>query len=124
MMLSISSTASGFSILAITLACFPRFLIIACNCSISDEVLTKERPIQSTFSSKAKSKSTLSLSVIHGREIIVFGRFNPFLGRKIPPLITLQITSDMLSVERTSNLSFPSSKRTGSPAFTSNAKFA
>jgi putative ABC transport system permease protein len=80
---------------------------------------TKERAIQSMFWLRAKRASSMSFSVRLGSDILVSGRFTPFLEERIPPLITFKITSSVPFVPVTSSCIFPSSTRIFSPIFTS-----
>ena len=121
---SIFSTASGFSILAITGTLYFEFCAIK-SLSIlrSSGVLTNDKANQSTSKLNAKMASFLSFSVRAGKEIFVFGRFTPFFEDKTPPTITLVTTFNFLSVEITSNNNLPSSIKICSPGFTSLGKF-
>ena len=85
MISSIFSIASGFSILATTLAVLPLALIISFNSVMSSALRTKDKPIHSTLFSKTKSKFFLSSAVNDGMETLVFGKLTPFREVKIPP---------------------------------------
>ena len=120
MISSILANASGFSILAmIGISSVVCALMSFLRSSISLAWRTKERAIQSTSCSMAKMASLISFSVRAGREMLVLGRFTPFLDLSTPPCSTLATTVSFSLVDTTSKISLPSSKSTLSPAFTS-----
>ena len=82
---SILSTASGFSILAITLAVLSLLAIILFSSIISSAERTNESPIHSTSLLNAKSRFAKSSSVKLGIETFVFGRLTPLREVRIPP---------------------------------------
>ena len=80
---------------------------------------TKEKPIQSTFWSKATTKSALSFSVKLEILILVSGRLSPFFENNNPPAITFVLTVSFKLVSTTSRWILPSSSKTFSPFLTS-----
>ena len=86
------STASGFSILAITGISLFNLASSILIFMMSLLVRTKERAIQSTPIPTQNRRSSRSFSVSEGAETLTWGRLIPFLSLSNPPLTTRQRT--------------------------------
>ena len=87
------STASGFSIFAITGTRAPLESIILWTGSMSAGLRTNESATMSTRRSRANSRSPTSFSVIAGTETFMPGSERPLLSLTGPPSMTRQTTS-------------------------------
>ena len=102
-------SASGFSILAITLVFdfFSDSLLLMITMSFT--LRTKESATQSSFCSMMNSRSTRSFSVNAGKEILVSGKLIPFLEEITPPMVTCTFTLPSFPISFTCTSIFPSS---------------
>ena len=122
MMSRIFLIASGISILAITFILLFLSLILFFRSVMSTVRRTNERATQSSFCSMIKSRSARSFSVSEGMVSAESGRLTPFLGRRMPPAVTLTNISFSLSTSLTATSIFPSSMKMRSPTCRSFAR--
>lgn len=114
------STASGFSSLAMTGTRRPILSMTRCTGSMSCGDRTNESATKSTPSSRANSRSAMSLADNAGTDTFTPGSESPLLSETGPPTTTRQTTSGP-SIAMTSNAIRPSSIRNRSPALASSA---
>ena len=115
----ILAMASGFSILATTLAkCFFAFILFWRSLT-SLACLTNDRAIQLTGCVRMYSRSSRSFSVKDGCDTTVSGRLTPLLDDKTLPKSTFNLTALIPLVSTTCNTILPSSTSTFSPTLTS-----
>mmetsp|Transcript_7376 Transcript_7376/g.20504 ORF Transcript_7376/g.20504 Transcript_7376/m.20504 type:complete len:357 (+) Transcript_7376:622-1692(+) len=115
--LSISWTACGFSIFAISRTKGrSEFLTMVLNSSMSSGRCTKLRATQSMFCVRAKARSARSFGVRGEIGMVIEGVLTPFLSDIVPPTITSQSTPS-LSLLVTCSRNLPSSTNKMSSSF-------
>ncbi len=117
------STASGFSILAMTLRSDFSRMRISLRPRMSSGRRTKERAMYSMSWPRQNLRSSRSFSVRAATLISTPGRLIPLRSLRVPPLTTRQRTSSSALV-RTSSSSRPSSSRMRAPVPTSLGRLA
>ena len=113
---SSASTASAFSILAITCACEPAAAISSRRSRTSAAERTNERATKSTPRSSAKSRSSMSFRVRDGIGTGTPGTFTPLCVSTTPPMTTVHRARPR-STHSTRSLTSPSSMRMSCPGW-------
>ena len=112
---SSASTASDFSILAITCACAPAAVISSRRSRTSAAERTNDRATKSTPRSRAKSRSSMSFRVSEGIGTGTPGTLTPLCVSTMPPATTMQRARPRSTLS-TRNRTSPSSIRISCPA--------